>query len=57
MEDKTLEKIARELELIKKLIMFSMITNGTKAKDIAKIFGVDPAVITRLVPTRKVSKK
>lgn len=39
---------------IKKLLILMMIKHGVQSKEIAAVLGVDPAVISRMVPARKV---
>lgn len=42
---------------IKKLFILALIKQGVQSKEIASILGVDPAVITRLVPSRKLKNE
>ena len=51
------KKVIQLLEDIKKLTIFYLVTRGVQAKDIAQVLGVDPAIISRLVPTRQIKKK
>lgn len=44
------------LEQIKRLLVLALIHQGIQSKDIAAILGVDPATITRIVPTRQIKK-
>lgn len=46
-----------ELEQIKRLLVLGLIAQGVQGKDIANVLGVDPATITRMVPSRRVNKK
>lgn len=41
------------LEEIKRLIILGLINQGIKGKDIAAILEVDPAIISRLVSSKK----
>jgi len=41
------------LEEIKRLIILGLINNGVKAKDIAAVLEVDPAIISRLISSKK----
>ncbi len=50
-------QIHKTLEQIKWLLVLQMQTQGITSKDIAKVLGVDPAVISRKVPRRKKSTK
>jgi hypothetical protein len=50
------KKIAGLLEDIKRLIILDLIVKGVKSKNIAQVLGVDNAVITRIVPSRKMKK-
>lgn len=52
--DKKTEKL---LEDIKKLLVLALICQGVQGKDIAGILGVDPAIISRMVPARQIKKK
>lgn len=45
------------LEQIKRLMVLALIHQGVQAKDIAAVLGVDPAVISRMVPARQIKKK
>ena len=45
------------MEVIKRLLILGLIKNGVQGKDIAAVIGVDPATITRIVPSRKVNKQ
>ena len=47
------DPVANELVSIKRLLVLQLVTSGVKGKDIAKALGVDPSVVSRLVPTRK----
>ncbi|MBI1864126.1 hypothetical protein HYS03_02890 [Candidatus Woesebacteria bacterium] len=42
---------------IKKLLILALIKQGVQSKEIASILGVDPAIITRLVPARKLKNE
>lgn len=50
-------QIHKTLEQIKWLTVLQMQNQGIASKDIAKVLGVDPAVISRKVPRRKRSTK
>ena len=50
------DPVADELVSIKRLLVLQLVTSGVQGKDIAKTLGVDPSVVSRLVPTRKVKK-
>ncbi len=41
---------------IKKLMILALIRQGIQSKEIASALGVDPAIITRLIPSRKIKK-
>ena len=41
---------------IKKLLILSLIKQGIQSKEIAAVLGVDPAVITRMVPSRQTKR-
>ena len=45
------------LEQIKRLLILALVHQGLQGKDIASVLGVDPAVISRLVPSRQIKKK
>ena len=49
-------KIAALLEDVKKLLILDLVTKGVQSKHIAHVLGVDKAVITRIVPARKIRK-
>ena len=51
------ESKSNSLDQIKRLLVLGLIHNGIKAKDIAATLGVDPAIITRMVPARQIKKK
>lgn len=42
---------------IKKLLILALIKQGVQSKEIAAVLGVDPAIITRMVPSRKLKAK
>ena len=50
------KKIIQELEAIKRLLILDLITRGVQGKSIAAVLGVDPAVISRIVPARQLKK-
>jgi predicted transcriptional regulator len=41
---------------IKKLLILALIKQGVQSKEIASVLGVDPAMITRIVPSRQMKK-
>jgi len=41
---------------IKKLLILALIKQGVQSKEIASVLGVDAAIITRMVPSRKAKK-
>ena len=43
----------RILTDIKKLLILALVKQGVQSKEIAVILGVDPAIVSRMVPTRK----
>jgi Mn-dependent DtxR family transcriptional regulator len=45
------------LEQIKRLLVLALVQQGVQSKDIASALGVDPATISRMVPTRQIKKK
>lgn len=45
------------LEDIKKLLIFLLIKQGAQGKDISMLLNVDPAIISRMVPLRKIKSK
>lgn len=45
------------LEQIKRLFVLALVHQGVQGKDIATVLGVDPAFISRMVPTRQIKKK
>jgi predicted transcriptional regulator len=47
---------AAELDAIKRLLILQLITSGVQGAQIASALGVDPSVVSRLVPKRKVKK-
>lgn len=51
--DKKTDKL---LEEIKKLLILDLIKKGVQSKEIADSLGVDPSIITRLVPRQKNKK-
>jgi predicted transcriptional regulator len=50
------DPVADELVSIKRLLVLQLVTSGVQGKYIAKALGVDPSVVSRLVPTRKVKR-
>ncbi len=53
---KSSEQKMDQLEQIKRLIILGLIKDGIQGKDIAKVLNVDPATITRIVPSRQLKK-
>lgn len=51
------KKTNQLLEDIKKLILIDLISRGLQGKYIASVLGVDPAIISRMVPSRLIKKK
>lgn len=51
------KQIQNTLEQIKWLLVLQLQTQGVASKDIAKVLGVDPAIISRKVPRRKNNTK
>lgn len=47
------KKSVDNLEAIKRLAILGLLKSGVQSKDIAMALGVDPATITRIVPSRK----
>jgi hypothetical protein len=45
------------LEQIKRLLILALVHQGVQGKDIANVLEVDPAIISRMVPTRQIKKK
>ena len=50
------KKAVELLEDIKKLLILELVTHDVQGKDIARILGVNPSTITRIVPARKIKK-
>lgn len=50
------EKIAKLLDDVRKLLILDFVAKGVQSKHIARVLGVDNAVITRIVPAREVKK-
>jgi predicted transcriptional regulator len=51
------KELHKTLEQIKWLLVFQLQNQGVSSKDIAKVLGVDPAIISRRVPRRKKTAK
>lgn len=51
------KRVTQLLEEIKKLLVLSLVERDVQGKRIAAVLGVDPAVISRLVPGRQIKKK
>lgn len=51
------KELHKTLEQIKWLLVFQLQNQGVSSKDIAKVLGVDPAIISRRVPRRKKMNK
>lgn len=50
------KKTNQLLEDIKKLLILDLIRQGVQGKDITNVLGVDPAIISRMMPARKIKK-
>lgn len=50
MTDKTLLRVATELEAIKRLLILQMLITGTRQKDIALMLGISEATMSRMIP-------
>ena len=50
-------QISKTLEQIKWLLVLQLQSKGVTSKDIAKVLGVDPAVISRKVPRLRKNSK
>jgi len=50
------KKIAQLLEDVKKLLILDLVAKGVQSKHIARVLGVDNAVITRIVPAREIKR-
>jgi hypothetical protein len=50
------KKIVALLEDIKKLFILDLVARDIQSKHIAEVLGVDSAVITRIVPARKIKR-
>ncbi|MFA6285215.1 MAG: hypothetical protein WC643_01650 [Parcubacteria group bacterium] len=51
------KKTDKLLEDIKKLLILALTRQGVQGKDVAAALGVDPAIISRMVPMRQIKKK
>lgn len=51
------KELHKTLEQIKWLLVLQLQNQGLASKDIAKVLGVDPAIISRKVPRRKKNTK
>lgn len=40
-------------EAIKRLMILGLLQQGVMSKDIAEVLGVDPSIITRMVPAKR----
>lgn len=47
------EKTNKTLEDIKKLLVLALVRQGVQAKDIAAVLDVDPAIISRILASKK----
>lgn len=47
------DKVIKLLEDIRKLLVLALIKQGVQSKEIAEGLGVDPAIISRMIPRRK----
>jgi hypothetical protein len=50
------KKIAQLLEDVKRLLILDLVAKGIQSNHIARVLGVDSAVITRIVPAREIKK-
>ena len=50
------QKTNQLLKDIKKLLILGLIRQGVHGKDIANVLGVDPTIISRMMPARKIKK-
>lgn len=50
------QKVVTLLEDVKKLLILDLVAKGIQSQHIAEVLGVDGAVITRLVPARKIKR-
>lgn len=55
--NKIREEKMEVMEQIKRLLVLGLIQQGVQGKDIAAVLKVDPATISRMVPSRKVKVK
>lgn len=46
------EPVARELEMIKKLLIMQLLIEDVPQRSIAKALGIDPAALSRMIPAR-----
>ncbi len=51
------KKTNQLLEDIKKLLVLALTHQGVQSKDIASVLGIDPAIVSRMVSTRRIKKK
>lgn len=51
------KEVYKTLEQMKWLLVLQLQSQGVASKDIAKVLGVDPAVVSRKVPRRKKNPK
>jgi len=49
-------RIASLLEDVKRLLILDLVNKGVQSSHIAQVLGVDKAVITRIVPARRIRK-
>jgi predicted transcriptional regulator len=54
---RTTDRLEKELDAIKRLLVLQLLTSGVQAKDIAHALGVDASAVSRLVPARRVRKR
>ena len=50
MEKRDLQKIAADLDAIKKLMVLSLVQKGLKQGRVASVLGVDDATLSRMFP-------
>ncbi len=57
MEDKEIEKIRKELEAIKKLLVLLLKKFEVKGDSIAKAMGISEARLSQIIPQKKYKKR
>ncbi len=51
------DPIQKELETIKKLLLFFLLKTGVKAGELSSVIGMDPSDFSRIMPVRKMDLK